>query len=74
MARRCEGISDRTIQQREHPIFTEVLVAEEEPRVGRDAKDSDRIHLVARKMTISLPISYPVEDLVKVILAFEARS
>lgn len=55
------------------PIFTEVLVAAEEPRVGHDAKDRDRIQLVAGKMTISLPVSYPVEDLVKVILAIEAQ-
>lgn len=62
----------RSVGIRKEPMFSEVLI-EEDVASGSDDEMDDRIHLTGRGCSLSLPKAFPVEDLVKIILAFEGH-
>jgi len=57
----------------EERLFSEVVV-EEEKQFDDKSASQDRICFTARQGTLELPATYPVDDLVKIILAINARS
>lgn len=64
----------RTKTVHEKQFFSEILVEEEAPNECYEDEPDCLIHLSGREIEISLPAAYPVDDLVKVILAMEHRA
>lgn len=56
----------------EHRLFSEVIIAEETKTVDKSTAQ-DRLHLTTRAGTVDFPATYPVDDLVKIILAVNAQ-
>lgn len=54
-------------------VFSEVVIEEEILPVGHDENSGPLIHLTGGKSSIFLPAAYPVEDLVRIILALESQ-
>jgi len=50
-------------------LFAEVVVGEETDTIGTTKSRQYQIQISGRAFNVSLPATYPVEDLVKVILA-----
>lgn len=63
----------RRTARREERLFSEVVVEEQEHPSGA-ASESDQIVVHFRDVDLALPAAYPVDDLVKIILAVEARA
>lgn len=60
---------------RQEKLFSEVLIEEKTaPYSDGDDEADDHIHLTGLGSSLSLPKTHPVEDLVKIILAFEGRT
>ncbi len=53
-------------------LFSEVRMEGENAPDGDDM--DDRFHLTGRGSALSLPKTYPVEDLVKIIIALERQA
>ena len=64
----------RTTTVTEDTIFTEVFVDEERATSDVASVHLDQIQISGRAFNVSLPAAYPVEDLVKVILAIEGHA
>ena len=56
----------------EERIFSEIVV-EEETLAADDCSTQDRIRLTTRESNLDFPATYPVDDLVKIILAINAK-
>ncbi|MEP1613501.1 MAG: hypothetical protein ABJL72_16470 [Roseobacter sp.] len=65
--------SSRQTTVREERIFSEVVFEETKPTEPVNTTDN-QILLRGREIEISLPLAYPVDDLVTVILALEGRT
>ena len=63
----------RTATATENALFSEVVIKDENPTEFLDAQ-AHNILLRKREVEISLPSSYPVADLIKVILSLEASA
>ncbi|MFS4439509.1 hypothetical protein ACMA5I_14975 [Paracoccaceae bacterium GXU_MW_L88] len=63
----------RSVAVRQEKMFSEVLIKEAASGSG-NAEWDGRIHLIGRGSSLTLPITYPVEDLVKIILALEGHA
>ncbi|WP_341367584.1 hypothetical protein [Yoonia sp. BS5-3] len=65
----------RRTSRRDERVFSEVVVEDQEHPggVGADT-DADQIYVHFRDVDLALPAAYPVDDLVKIILAVEARA
>lgn len=67
------GVRATTLHEKR--FFSEVLVEETATKdVCYEDEPDSLIHLSGREIEISLPGAYPVDDLVKVILAMEDRA
>lgn len=65
----------RRTSRREERVFSEVIVEDQELPAGVGADtDADQIHVHFRNVDLALPAAYPVDDLVKIILAVEAHA
>lgn len=53
-------------------LFSEIVVEEEKQSMDNTI-DQDRIHLTTREGTLDFPAAYPVDHLVKIILAINAQ-
>lgn len=58
----------------EDTFFAEVIVGEERDSGNVSAVHPDHIQINGHAFNVSLPATYPVQDLVKVILAIEGRT
>ncbi len=61
----------RRTSRREERVFSEVIVEEQQLPVALGI-DTDQIHVRFREVDLAFPAAYPVDDLVKIILAVEA--
>ena len=52
----------------------EVIVEEERDTIDTITAHQDHIQINGHALNMSLPVTYPVEDLVKVILAIEGHA
>lgn len=64
----------RSVAVCEEGLFSEVLVEEEAPSTNDHEDAGNRILLTGRETALSLPAAYPVEELVRIILALEGRA
>ena len=64
----------RTATVTEGALFTEVVVDEERAASDTAPMEHDQIQISGGTFNVSLPATYPVEDLVKVILAIEGHT
>lgn len=64
----------RTTTVTEDAFFAEVVVGEERATGDAAPIQHDQIQISGRAYNVSLPATYPVEDLVKVILAIEGHA
>ncbi|KJZ17299.1 hypothetical protein TW80_17080 [Loktanella sp. S4079] len=65
----------RRTARREELVFSEVVVEEQEhSETAEIDADTGQIHLRFKELNLALPTSYPVDNLVKIILAVEARA
>ena len=64
----------RTTMLTEDAFFAEVVVDEESATGDAAPIQHDQIQTSGRAYNVSLPATYPVEDLVKVILAIEGHA
>ena len=64
----------RTTTVTEDTFFAEVVVTEERATGDATPIHQNQIHINGRIFKVSLPATYPVEDLVKVILAIEGHA
>jgi len=63
----------RSVARSEERIFSEVVV-NEAAQPNRDLETDNRILLTRRESTLSFPVDYPVNDLVKIALAMGSQS
>ncbi len=61
------------VSVREERMFSEIVI-EEPQEIASKSSDGDQIVLRGHEIEISLPATYPVDDLVKVILSLEGRT
>lgn len=64
----------RSVAVRKERCFSEIVVEEDAPPSRNDDNAGSLIHLSGRKSSIFLPATYPVDDLVRIILALEGRA
>ena len=64
----------RTTTVTEDAFFAEVVVDEERATGDAAMVDQDQIQISGHAFNVSLPATYPVENLVKVILAIEGHA
>jgi transposase-like protein len=63
----------RMTSVREERFFSEVVIDKTEPS-QTSQRDPSNILLRGREIEIALPSTYPVDDLVKIIISLEARA
>lgn len=71
---RADVKASRTTTQTvsEERLFSEIVI-EEEAQPDDKTTDQDRIHRTTREGALDFPATYPVDDLVKIILAVNAQ-
>ncbi len=69
---RADVKASRKTTVSEERLFSEVVI-EEEAQPVENLPVHDRIHLTTREGMLDFPASYPVDDLVKIILAVNAQ-
>ncbi len=65
---------NRTATVTDDAFFAEIVVGEEGATSDSGPIQHDQIQICGRAFNLSLPAAYPVEDLVKVILAIEGHA
>ena len=74
MARRRQSITQSDVDRDGGGLFSEIIVGEERATGDAAPIQHDQIQISGRAYNVSLPATYPVEDLVKVILAIEGHA
>ncbi len=64
----------RSTTATEETFFSEVIVKEERAKDDAAPVRQDQIHICGRAFSLSLPATYPAEDVVKIILAVEGHA
>ena len=64
----------RTTTVTEDTYFAEVIVEEERDTTDTTTAHQDHIQINGHALNMSLPVTYPVEDLVNIILAIKGHA